>query len=209
MSLVETNNAPTMTEIKIPEAQIKLRQSIIAEFGDLLLEREALAWKEYGLCFEVQAENLLSVMGKLKVQDSFKFEMLIDVTAVDWMDRREMRYEVIYHLLSISHNHRLCVRSQLPENNSKISSVRSLWHSANFLEREVWDMFGIEFQGHGDLRRILMYDEFVGHPLRKDYPVKQKQPRIELRVPELKNTAVEMRREQLVALPSRRSNIKN
>ncbi|MCL4139591.1 UNVERIFIED_CONTAM: hypothetical protein GTU68_024743 [Idotea baltica] len=102
--------------------------------------------------------------------------MLVDVTAIDWMDVRQPRFDVVYQLMSITFNTRMCIRIGVEENDPKVFSVLPLWNAANFLEREVWDLFGITFEGHGDLRRIMMYDEFVGHPLRKDYPVQGKQP---------------------------------
>ncbi len=146
---------------------------------------------------------MVAVFERLKSEDAFLFNMLIGLTCVDWMDKKEPRFEVIYHLLSLTHNSRLCIRVAADEDDPKVDSLRSLWPAANFLEREVWDMYGVEFENHGDLRRILMYDEFVGHPLRKDYPKHAKQPRIELRVPELRNTSADMQREQLVSLPVR------
>ena len=188
---------------KIPPVQAKLEQNLISEFGDKLRPRESLAWKEYGLNFEISRKEAFDIFKKLRDAAPFQFDMLIDVTAVDWMDKRDNRFEVIYHLLSTKLLHRLCLRIQCSEDEPEVDSVRPLWASANFMEREVWDMFGIKFAGHGDLRRILMYDEFVGHPLRKDYPVRQKQPRVKLRVPELRNTSADMRKEQLVSLPVR------
>ena len=88
----------------------------------------------------------------------------------------------------------------MSESEPKVASIRELWPAANFLEREAWDMYGVEFENHGDLRRILMYDEFKGHPLRKDYPILKKQPRVKLRLPELHNTAKDMQRQQLVTI---------
>jgi len=119
------------------------------------------------------------------------------------MDVREPRFDVVYQLLSIEHLHRLTLKIQVGEDNPEVDSVLDLWPAANFIEREVWDMFGIKFKGHGDLRRILMYEEFVGHPLRKDYPKRAKQPRVPLRIPELRNPSADMNREQLVSLPVR------
>ena len=129
--------------------------------------------------------------------------MLIDITAVDYLDSREPRFDVVYQLLSLTHHHRLCLKISADEAKPEVESIRSLWEGANFLEREVWDMYGITFRGHGDLRRILMYDEFVGHPLRKDYPLRAKQPRVQMRIPELRNTSPDMEREVLVSLPVR------
>lgn len=192
-----------MSGTPLPENQKELLVHIEDVFGDRLTRLADLAWKEYGLNFEVDSDNALAVFETLKDDKRFLFNMLIDVTAIDWMDKREPRFDVVYQLLSISFNTRMCVRIKVEEENPSVHSVLPLWHAANFLEREVWDMFGITFEGHGDLRRIMMYDEFVGHPLRKDYPVGRKQPRVKLRVPELRNASVDMNKDQLVALPVR------
>ena len=196
-------NSQKTTQAELPEAQQKLRGAVQAEFGDALLEVKPHAWKEYGLSYQLDRSNMLEVFKTLRDGESFLFNMLVDVTAVDWLDNKEPRFEVIYHLLSITLHHRICIRVGAEEQDPEVDSIVSLWKAANFLEREVWDMYGISFKDHGDLRRILMYDEFVGHPLRKDYPVTKKQPRVEMRVPELRNTSADLKREQLVSLPVR------
>lgn len=89
-----------------------------------------------------------------------------------------LRFEVVYHLYSLPHNHRLRVRLPVDEREAAVDSVAGLWQSANWFEREVWDMYGIRFRGHPNLTRILMYDAFDGHPLRKDYPINKRQPLI-------------------------------
>ncbi len=88
------------------------------------------------------------------------------------------RFAVVYHFFSTTHKHRLRLIVPVEESGGEIDSLSSLWMGANWLEREVWDMFGIGFRGHPDLKRILMYEGFEGHPLRKDYPVKKRQPLI-------------------------------
>ena len=92
------------------------------------------------------------------------------------------RFVVVYHFFSMAHKHRLRLEVPVEEATADrpaaVDSLTSLWPGANWLEREVWDMFGIGFRGHPDLKRILMYEEFEGHPLRKDYPVKKRQPLI-------------------------------
>ena len=90
----------------------------------------------------------------------------------------DARFVVVYHFHSLSLGHRLRVEVPLRGDDPEVDSVTSLWAAADWLEREVWDMFGIRFRGHPGLKRILMYDEFVGHPLRKDYPVDRRQPLI-------------------------------
>ena len=88
------------------------------------------------------------------------------------------RFEVVYHFFSLPLKHRLRVKVPVEESDCELDSLTSLWASANWFEREVWDMFGIRFRGHPDLKRILMYAEFQGYPLRKDYPVNKRQPLI-------------------------------
>jgi NADH-quinone oxidoreductase subunit C len=88
------------------------------------------------------------------------------------------RFVVVYHFFSSELKHRLRVEVPVDEADTEVDSLTALWPAADWLEREVWDMFGIRFRGHSNLKRILMYDEFVGHPLRKDYPVNKRQPLI-------------------------------
>jgi NADH-quinone oxidoreductase subunit C len=98
------------------------------------------------------------------------FNYLSDVTCVDWYPR-EPRFEVVYHLFSISKKERVRLKVRLNADSPSLESITSVWPSANFFEREVFDLFGIRFSGHPDLRRILMPETWEGHPLRKDYPV--------------------------------------
>jgi NADH-quinone oxidoreductase subunit C len=88
------------------------------------------------------------------------------------------RFAVVYHFFSLKHKHRLRLVVPLDETDAAVDSLTPLWAGADWLEREVWDMFGICFRGHPNLKRILMYEEFKGHPLRKDYPVDKRQPLI-------------------------------
>jgi len=130
----------------------------------------------------IAREDALEVFRYLKDSPELSFNFLMDVTAVDYLGR-EPRFEVVYHLYASRHHHRLRVKIRVSEEDLWVFSLVGLWKSANWLEREVWDMFGIRFEGHPDLRRILMYEEFQGHPLRKDYPVAKRQPLVEERDP--------------------------
>jgi len=119
----------------------------------------------------------------LKGSPAADMTMLTDLTAVDYPDR-EPRFEVVAHFYSLARGHRLRVKARIGDAEGKhvrIASLADLWGSANWLERECWDMFGVEFEGHPDLRRILLYPEFQGHPLRKDYPADKIQPLVEYR----------------------------
>jgi NADH-quinone oxidoreductase subunit C len=115
-------------------------------------------------------------------------DMLVDLTAVDYPER-EPRFEVVAHFLSLGKGHRLRLKARVGDSEgdgAEIDTVSDLWASANWAEREVYDMFGVVFRGHPDLRRILLYPEFEGHPLRKDYPADRIQPLVPYR--EVPNT---------------------
>jgi NADH-quinone oxidoreductase subunit C len=125
----------------------------------------------------IRPEFLTKVIEFLKSDSRLLFNVLIDITAVDYPERNP-RFDVVYQLLSLPFNRRIRLKVQVGGDQPIVDSLTSWWGSANWLEREVWDMFGIRFAGHPDLRRILMYEEFEGHPLRKDYPIRKRQPRI-------------------------------
>lgn len=120
----------------------------------------------------VAAEQISAYLGFLK--DDCGFDLLADITCVDYLHYRGARdrFGLVYVLANTTTNERLIVRCFLNEPDLTIPSMVPLWEGANWLEREVFDMFGIIFEGHPDLRRILMPDEFLGYPLRKDYPLR-------------------------------------
>jgi NADH-quinone oxidoreductase subunit C len=130
----------------------------------------------------VDRSALVDVLRFCRDAPALAFDMLMDLTAVDYAKYpgREdgPRFEVVYHLYSLPHNHRVRVKTRVDEDEAEVPTAVDLWAIANWFEREVWDMFGVRFAGHPDLRRLLMYDEFVGHPLRKDYPINRRQPLI-------------------------------
>lgn len=111
----------------------------------------------------------------LKEEQGYNF--LRDLTAVDYQPRNP-RFEIVYHLMNFETKAHLRVKVQSNELEPELQSVTPLWPIANWLEREVFDMMGVRFKGHPDLRRILLYEGFEGHPLRKDYPLRKRQPRI-------------------------------
>lgn len=127
----------------------------------------------------IASEALLDVVHFL-YQEAYGYTMLLDLTCVDYLGE-EPRFEMVYLLLSMTNNHRLRLKARVPEKDPQIDSLTSIWRNANWLEREVYDMFGIQFNGHPYMTRIFMYEGFEGHPLRKDYPVRKRQPRIKLR----------------------------
>jgi NADH-quinone oxidoreductase subunit C len=125
----------------------------------------------------VKKLHIMELMRWLRDDESTDFNFLMDLTAVDYLGR-STRFEVVYHLYSLKRNHRLRVKAPVEEEDPTIDSLASIWTSADWFEREVWDLYGIKFLGHPNLKRILLYEEFVGHPLRKDYPIAKRQPLI-------------------------------
>lgn len=121
--------------------------------------------------------RLLEVGRFLRDEPSLAFDLLLDVTCVDYLGQ-EPRFELVYHFFSTRHRHRLRLKARVPEHAPEIDSLVPLWVGANWLERETYDMYGIRFRGHPDLRRIYLYEEFEGYPLRKDYPKEKRQPLI-------------------------------
>ena len=123
----------------------------------------------------IDPERVVEVARLLRDDSELEFEMLTDVTAVDYLGE-EPRFEMVYHFYSVAGNRRLRIKARVPEEPAEIDSLVDVYASANWMEREVWDLYGIRFKGHPDLRRILLYEEFEGHPLRKDYPKEKRQP---------------------------------
>jgi NADH-quinone oxidoreductase subunit C len=120
-------------------------------------------------CIYVPVGRLLEACRALRDTPALRFNVLTEVTAADYLPRRP-RFEVVYHLLSIPHRSKLRVKVRV-EDGGSVPTVQQVWPSAGWPEREVWDMFGIIFDGHTDLRRLLMPEDWEGHPQRKDYPV--------------------------------------
>jgi NADH-quinone oxidoreductase subunit C len=125
----------------------------------------------------VKKGRILDICRYLHDDPFLYFDHLQDLCGVDYLGKKEPRFEVVYNLYSIKYHHRIRVRAQVPENDPHIRSVTSIiWAGANWHERECFDMFGIVFKGHPDLRRILLPEDWEGHPLRKDYPLKGPEP---------------------------------
>ena len=122
--------------------------------------------------------GLLDTVQRLK--DELQFDLFLDVTAVDWLGQ-EPRFEVVYHFYSTQHRVRVRLKTRVPEQDPTVDSLRPLYGSAGYMERECHDMYGIAFRGNPDLRPLLLYEGFVGHPLRKDYPKDREQPLVPYR----------------------------
>ena len=149
-----------------------LLEKLRERFGAELLQAQQAHGADWVAVSRDRAAELLKA---LRDEPDFAFDMLTDLTAVDWLERTP-RFDVVYHLNSLKLHHRLSVKVQVDMADLWVDSVIRIWKAADWLERECYDMFGIEFRGHGDLRRILLYVSFQGHPLRKDYPYQQRQP---------------------------------
>jgi NADH-quinone oxidoreductase subunit C len=134
----------------------------------------------------VERAALPEVLRVCRDDPELAFDVLMDLTAVDYsrFPGREdgPRFEVVYHLYSLGGNHRIRIKVRVDEDDPTVPTAVPLWPIANWLEREVWDMFGVRFEGHPDPRRLLLYEQFVGHPLRKDYPIGRRQPLIGPRI---------------------------
>ncbi|HSW34570.1 MAG TPA: NADH-quinone oxidoreductase subunit C [Steroidobacteraceae bacterium] len=130
------------------------------------------------LALLVEPVHLLDVVRALK--DSFAFDMFLDVTAVDWPER-EPRFDVVWHFYSTRHFVRVRVKTRVPLADPTVDTLVTLYGSARYMERECHDMYGIVFRGNDDLRPILLYEGFEGHPLRKDYPKQKEQPLVPYR----------------------------
>lgn len=153
--------------------------AIVERIQQQLVPAGAEASLSHGmLVVVVPTTDLLSIVSRLKLE--FAFDLFLDVTAVDW-PQRSPRFDVVYHFYSTTHMIRVRLKTRVAEASPLVDSLVSLYGSANFMERECHDMYGIVFRGNPDLRPILLYEGFVGHPLRKDYPKLQEQPLVPYR----------------------------
>jgi NADH-quinone oxidoreductase subunit C/D len=152
--------------VTLTKLQDHFPQAIVAqhaEHGDETVTVTRVSWRQ--------------VAQFLRDDPDCRYNFLMDLTAVDYLPLgRTLRYEVVAHLYSLAHNQRLRLKTPVPDDDSRIDSLMPVWEGANWFEREIYDMFGLAFDGHPDLRRILLYEGFQGHPLRKDYPQDKEQP---------------------------------
>jgi NADH-quinone oxidoreductase subunit C len=119
----------------------------------------------------IKRESVLEVCRWLHDDPETSMDHLRDLCGVDWLGKRDVRFEVVYHLYSLKHRHMIRLKAPVPEADASVPSVTPVWKGAEWHERECFDMFGIRFEGNPDLRRVLMPEDWEGHPLRKDYPV--------------------------------------
>lgn len=169
----QTGEHPPLAEAPPPPMTALLLET----FGEQVLEHHNQHGDETVV---IKREDMLTVMAFLKDDPRCALEMMIDLTAVDHMPRQP-RFEVVYHFKSISLNHRLRVKVPQPETEPEVDSISELWVAAAWYERECHEMYGIGFLGNGDLRPLLLYEGFEGHPLRKDYDKGLAQPLVPMR----------------------------
>lgn len=170
MSDVEETTVEEGGEVAAPEDP--LLQRLREKLGDAVVSTHEFRGDRTAI---VDRASLTDACTWLRDDPENGFDMLVDLTAVDYLGRQP-RFEVVYHLYSVEKNHRLRIKVPLDGDDVKIPSVVPIWSGANWLERECWDLYGIEFDGHPELKRIYLYEEFEGHPLRKDYPKEKRQP---------------------------------
>ena len=157
-----------------------------AKFGDAILETHSDFGDDTAL---VKPESWKAVCEFLRREPSLDFDLIVDLCGVDYPERgaQNQRLEVVLHLCSLTRHLRVRIKTRVGNEEmegAEVDSITSIWAGANWFEREVYDMLGVTFRGHPDLRRILMYPEFVGHPLLKDYPAQKTQPLVEYRTEE-------------------------
>ena len=148
-------------------------EAIQAKFPDAVVRTHAWRGDDTAV---IKAEHLVAVCRFLKDDPAMAFNMPIDVCGVDYLGKKTPRFEVVYHFYSLSKRHRIRLKVEVEEAHPEVPSVVSVWRGVDWFEREVWDMYGVRFAGHPNLKRVLMYEEFEGHPLRKDYPQRGYQP---------------------------------
>ncbi|MFQ5454130.1 MAG: NADH-quinone oxidoreductase subunit C [Candidatus Zixiibacteriota bacterium] len=154
----------------------KLRDFIYKSFPEAVIKEDNFRNQ---LSFYIKPEYLVDICQALLNDIDLDIRFLSDITSLDWLgheEEKDGRYEVVYNLYSIKHCFRFFIKIRLPDNNPKIHTLTNLWAGANWLEREVFDLMGIHFEGHPDLTKILTADELKGHPLRKDFPLTWEQP---------------------------------
>ncbi|MCS7205417.1 MAG: NADH-quinone oxidoreductase subunit C [Leptospiraceae bacterium] len=154
-------------------------QSLLEHIKTKHLSEIIDAYEEYQyLNVIIKPEFIRNIISYLRDDPNLKFEMLVDLVSIDYSkypEKKLGRFGLVYHMKSLTHNHRVAIRVFLPEENPEIDSIHDLYKNANWLEREAWDQMGIRFRNHPNLKRILNHKDFVGHPLRKDYPIDRRQ----------------------------------
>jgi NADH-quinone oxidoreductase subunit C len=124
----------------------------------------------------VKRDKLVELLTFLRDDAELAFNLPVDLTVVDWYQKREPRFEVVYHLYSTTKRHRVRLKVRVDEDDARVPSSFAVWPGFDWYEREAWDLYGVRFEGHPNHTRIMMWEGFEGHPLRKDYPINKRQP---------------------------------
>ncbi len=124
----------------------------------------------------VKRDKLVELLTFLRDDAELAFNLPVDLTVVDWYQKREPRFEVVYHLYSTTKKHRVRLKVRVDEDDARVPSSFPVWPGFDWFEREAWDLYGVRFEGHPNHTRIMMWEGFEGHPLRKDYPINKRQP---------------------------------
>jgi len=167
--LIEEQRAAAEIQAGTPALVGALQQEQAGWFGDVLI-----AFGE--ITFTVRRDSLVEICSYLKTASGFEFNLLADLCGADRGAEEEPRFEVNYHLFSTTKYHRLRLKVLLNEEDARVPTVTGVWRTANWHERETFDHFGVVFEGHPDLRRILLPDDWQGHSLRKDFPLRGYEP---------------------------------
>ena len=149
-------------------------EKLVGRFGDDIVSTHSEFGDDTAL---VRREKIVEICTFLRDDPDLVFDFAMDLTCVDYLGE-EPRFEVVYHLYSLAKKRRVRIKARVPEEDPVIDTVIPVWVGMDWYEREAYDMYGIVFRNHPNLKRILMYDQFVGHPLRKDYPKARRQPTI-------------------------------
>ncbi|MEO0205962.1 MAG: NADH-quinone oxidoreductase subunit C [candidate division WOR-3 bacterium] len=153
-------------KIQIPGLFLDIQNKILKKFPDSI-EETKYSFNEFTI--RVKSDFFIPIAQFIKEDKDLQFDYLTDITAIDYTDR-EKRFDLVYHLCSIKYHHRLRIKVSIGA-GERASSLTKIWNAADWLEREVYDMFGIVFEGHPDLRRILLSEDWKAHPLLKEYPL--------------------------------------
>lgn len=148
-------------------------QCVLERFADQVIDTHSKLGDD---TIALRNDRLLPLLEYLRDDERLAFDMPIDLTVVDWYRRREPRFDVVYHLYSTTKKHRIRLKVQVDEDNPIVASSNPVWPGFDWYEREAYDLYGIEFAGHPKMKRIMMWEGFEGHPLRKDYPINRRQP---------------------------------
>ena len=156
------------------ETKAAVLRKLVETFGDAVVSTHSDFGDDTAL---VRRERIVEIALFLRDDPDMLFDLAMDLTGVDYLGEAP-RFEVVYHLYSLPKKHRVRIKVRLREEDPTIDSVAEVWPGMNWYEREAYDMYGIVFRNHPNLKRILMYEEFVGHALRKDYPKAKRQPTV-------------------------------